>query len=300
MMRFLGFAALALSLVSLVSRTPAWADDETYTIKFKQLAKGETGSYEIRDKGEDHIKVLNASGQAFINESYKYDEKLVFWERVYERPEGELPTRVLRGYGEARMKWDDESLVLPVEGKRVRIERKGDDYTYKIEGGDDAGKFKDIMAYEFEDDFTMSAFLPDKPVKLKETFRFNGKRLAKGLSKKIKDLQFDVAKTKALGRLTEVYDKDGRKFGKLVSHVEIPLLALLEDGKRLPLRKEDKMIVQVTFDLCIDGSAHVGSVRVIPYASINFKDDIEGEKVAVKVVYKAERTVTIKEIAAKK
>ena len=140
----------------------------------------------------------------------------------------------------------------------------------------------------------MSAFLPDKPVKLKESWRFDGKPLARYLAARVSDIEFDLGKLNAIGRLTEVYEKDGKPFGKLVTGLEIPIKSLNGGGKKFVMTKGDKMIVQVNFDVCMDGSTHVGTVKVVPYISVNTVVDVEGQKVTLKIVYKGERTVTIK------
>ena len=221
--------------------------------------------------------------------------KTVFWQRVLEKPEDERPTKTLRGYGEARLTIMGETTVLPVEGKRVRVDRKGDKYGYTIDGvKEGGGKHDGLIRAELEDSLSMSAFLPSKPVKLKESYRFDGKPLARYLAGRVGEVEFDLSKLDGIGRLTEVSEKDGKPFAKLLTYLEIPIKSLSSDGKKFVMRKGDKMVVQVNFDICMDGSAHVGTVKVVPYISINTVLDVEGQKVTVKMVYKGERNVTMK------
>lgn len=287
--------ALVLPLVVL---GPATAADDTYTIKFKDLARGGTGSYEVSEKLDLYLQVLNTEGEPVFDRTFKGDVKMAFWERIMEKAADEPPTRRMRGYGAARVTIPGEQpVILAVEGQRVTIERKGEKTTYKIDGKQaaPASPFDSLLQQEMEENPSYSQFLPAKPVKLKQSWRIDGKALAAALSKKVQDLEFDLTKVQALGRLTEVYEKDGRRFGKLTNHIEIPIKSLTAKDKKYTLGKDDKMIIQTLYDVCIDGSAHVGTVKVIPYIGINTPLTVEGQKVTIKLVLKGERTTTFKE-----
>lgn len=292
-------ALLALALATAVG--PLAAADYTYTIKFKELGKGDTGSYDITEKIELLVQVANAGGEKLLDLSIKGDLKTVFWQRVQEKPAGEAPTKLLRGYGEARLTLMGEKNILPVEGKRVRIERSGNKAGYVIEGvKEGGGKFDKLLRAELDDSLSMSVFLPTKPLKLKESWRFDAKPLADYVSGRLAEFQFDLSKLDGFGRLTEVYEKDGKPFAKLVTYLEIPIKSFTAEGKKFLMRKGDKMVVQVNFDICMDGSTHVGTVKVAPYVSINTVTDVENQKVTMKLVYKGERMVLIKPgVAAK-
>lgn len=284
---------LGVALALLVG--PLSAADDTYTFKFKELGKGDTGSYDIVEKLELFMQVSDAGGEKVVDLSIKGSLKTVFWQRVLEKPEGESPTKALRGYGEARLTMMGETTILPVEGKRMSIERKGGKYGYAIDGvKEGGGKHDGLIRAELEDTLSMSAFLPGKPVKLKESYRFDGKPLGRYLASRMGEVEFDLSKLDGIGRLTEVSEKDGKQFGKLVTYLEIPIRSISGSGKKYLMRKGDKMIVEVNFDVCMDGSAHVGTVKVVPYISINTVVDVEGQKVTVKMVYKGERNVTMK------
>ncbi len=297
MLRLWSFAPVMFVVVSAL---PLHADEPTYTIKFKELAKDETGSYEATETGELHVRVL-VDGNVATNETLKSSEKLVFWEQILERSAGKPPTKVRRGYGAARLTLGDDKIVLPVEGKRVVIERKGNQFTHDIDGVTVVTpKMKRILDGEFATEPAMSSFLPDRPVKLKDSYRFNTKPALAALAKHVEGVDFDLKNVEALGRLSEVYEKDGRQFGKLLTHVEIPAKGLNYDGARINLKKGDKMVLQVSFDICIDGTAHVGTVKVVPYLSLTAVQDVSGQIVNMRMVYKGERNVTIKEMAKKK
>jgi hypothetical protein len=270
------------------------AADDTYTIKFKELAKGETGSYDIAEKLDFFVQATSG-GETIVDLSIKGEMKTLFWQRVVEKSADELPTKLLRGYGEARIKIQGETTVLPVEGKRVRVERKGNKYGYAIDGvKEGGGKFDPLLRAELEDSLTMTMFLPTRPVKLKESWRFDGRPIARYLAGRVGEIEFDIRKVDGIGRLTEVYDKDGKPFGRLITYLEIPILSLKAEGKKYAMRNGDKMVVQANFDICMDGSAHIGTVKVVPYISVNTVVEAEGQKVSLKVVFKSERTVTIK------
>jgi hypothetical protein len=293
MFRIPRLALLALALV--IASRPLAAADDTYTIKFKELGKGETGSYDVTEKMELFVQLANAGGEKFVDVLAKADVKTVFWQRVLEKPDGEPPTRVLRGYGEARLTLQGEKTILPFEGKHVRMERKGNKTSVVIDGvKEGAGKHETLLRAEVVDSLSMSAFLPRKPVKLKESYRFDGKPLADYIRARVKDVQFDLTKLDGIGRLTEVSEKDGKPFAKVVTYLEIPIKSVTADGKKYLMRAGDKMVMQINFDICMDGSTHVGTVKVVPYISLNAGVEAEGQKVTMKLVYKGERTVTIR------
>jgi hypothetical protein len=104
---------------------------------------------------------------------------------------------------------------------------------------------------------------------------------------------------KGTAQLQDIYEKDGRRFGKVIEHIELPVLSLKADGKRKKLAKDDKMVIQVHHDCCLDGSAHVGSMKVVDYLSTTTKEN-DGIKYTLKVVFKGERDVSFTEPPKKK
>lgn len=280
----------ALSLAS-----PCAAQEKAYLLKFKDLDSGVLASYTITRKEDTLIQEVNAQNITTFNLKYKEDSKLVFWTKY------EGKNRVRRGYGEARATIDGVNEILPLEGKRVTIDWNEKGFTYKIDGVKEVPeRFHDIVDYECQEEFAVTGCLPAKAVKVKETWKFDATEEAKWFQQHSKTLEYDVKKVQGTARLEEVYEKDGRRFAKIVERIELPVLFVKTDGKRKKLGKEDKKIIQVYHDCCVDGTGHVGSQRVVDYLSTTTKEDEEGVKYTLKIVTKSERTVTFSEGVKKK
>lgn len=293
MMRLASFAIL-VAVACIVAPSRA-ADEKSYVLRFKELGVGEPGSYAVTHKGETFVQEMNAQNIVVYDFKYKCDTKLAFWTR------DEGKGRILRGYGEARATIDGNKEVLPIEGKRLTIDWKGKGFTYKIDGVKDVpAKFHDILDFECREEHTVSSCLPDRAVKLKESWRFDASPLARGFAQHSKTLEYDVKNVQGLAQLLEVYEKDGRRFGKIVQHIEIPVVAVMVDGKKKKLAKADKTVVQIHYDCCIDGSAHLGTMKVVDYLSTTTKEAEEGVNFTLKIVYKNERIVTFAEGVKKK
>lgn len=293
MIRFAPFAILVVTVcIAAPSRA---ADDKAYVLRFKELGQGDTGSYVVTQKIETFVQELNAQNIAIYDYKYKRDSKLSFWTR------DEGKGRILRGYGEARATIDGNNEILPLEGKRVTIDWDDKGFTYKIDGVKDVpAKFHKILNYECQEEFTLSTCLPEKAVKLKESWRFDASPLAKWFQQHSKTLEYDVKKVEGLAQLLEVYEKDGRRFGKILQHIELPVLAVTVDGKKKKLAKADKTVIQIHYDCCIDGSVHLGTQKVVDYLSTTTKEAEEGVNFTLKVVSKSERVVTYSEGLKKK
>jgi hypothetical protein len=294
--RIAGLAMLALLMLA----TFVGAADETYTLKFKDLGKGEVGSYDVTENNDLFIRILNSDNVSVFDQKIKIRLKLVFWEKILEKSEGKPTTQTRRGYGESRFTLDKDTTTLPVEGKRVTINRNGGKITFNIDGVNQIdGKQAEMLEREFDDPVNLTPYLPGKPIKVKQTWQFDAKPFANDLAKSIRDISFNVSKAEGIGKLNEVYEKEGRRFGKVTNHIEVPVTAINLPGKRIPLAKSDKLVIQVNYDCCIDGSAHVGSYKSTPYISTTANISEKGTKATIKIVINGDRRVTFSEMKKK-
>jgi hypothetical protein len=78
------------------------------------------------------------------------------------------------------------------------------------------------------------------------------------------ELDIDVAKSSASGKLVKVYDKGGHKFGVLEITMELALNKIGGEGQQIELKPGSKMHVTAVMDTCIDGAktAFTGKVTV--------------------------------------
>jgi hypothetical protein len=288
-------SAVAILLTWFAFASPGVAEDKSYVLRFKELESGVVASYTVDRKVETFIQEINAQNITTFTLKYKLDSKLAFWARY------EGKGRYRRGYGEARATMDGVKEVLPLEGKRVAIDWNDKGFTFKIDGVKDIPeRFQNILDYECQEEFTVGSCLREAPVKLKETWKYDAGAEAKWFQQHSTSLDYDLKNVQGLARLEEVYEKDGRRFGKIVQHFELPVLVLKVDGKRKKLNTKDKHVIQIHHDCCIDGSAHLGSHKVVDYLSTTTKESEEGVNYTLKVVSKNERNVSFSEGVKKK
>jgi hypothetical protein len=266
-------------------------DDASYLLRFKELGNGEVSYYTVRETGEVNVHIDTWRGGKLFPSNGKISEDLAFWEQVLDRPAGEAPIRVMRGYSTARYTEDGETHVLPMQGKRVSIDRHGDHYTYNIDGGPRRPlRHREVIEAEFTDDYRVEPYLPKHPVRINEVYAINGKPLAASVAK-YSGMEFDMNRVEARGWLVSVYDNQGRRFGRVIADLRFPVTSVMASGKRMGMGYNDMMVLQTTFDICIDGSARVGTARTVT----SFNATSAAALLAVKVITTGERTVTIQE-----
>lgn len=288
-MRRPGSFAVVMTLL-LVSVASAADPDKTYVLRFYELERGAVGSYTVTSRRDIIVQEINAQNITVSDYKHKRESKVAYWTRY------EKKGRVRRGYGEARATIDDKKEVLPLEGKQVIIDWNEKGFTYKIDGVKEVDKkFDNIINFEVQEEFTVSECLPSKAVKVKESWRFDAGPQARWFAQQSKTLEYDVKKVQGIAQLQEIYEKDGRRFGKIVQHIELPILSVTVDGKKKKLAKTDKSVIQIHYDCCLDGSAHIGTAKVIDFLSTTTKETGEDVNYTIKVIYKGERIVTFSE-----
>lgn len=180
-----------------------------------------------------------------------------------------------------------------IVGREIVIEKRNGFYDFRPadNGGLDPGArlFLDKRYQDYFESFNVQDFLPGKPVRLYSSWDLPVKRLVKALGEAAM-VPFDEGKSKGSGKLTRVWDKDGRKYGRIELTAEI-VMKSPEKGIEL---KEGKVQLGWVVELCIDGSKHDVSATATVDSSIEFTSPKEGSgKVKVK------GTMTITEVEEK-
>jgi hypothetical protein len=174
----------------------------------------------------------------------------LFEETVLEVEAGKRPTRLQRRYEQAVTKKDGKETALPYEWKTVVIEKKDDKYRYLSDGTEVTGENARALDEEFArgpSPWDMNELLlPKKAVRVDEAWTIATEPYVKEMEGQ--KLKVDAAKSTGKGKLLKVYDKDGRRFGVIEARLEFPLMTPGEENG-VP------MVVDVTLDLCIDGSS---------------------------------------------
>jgi hypothetical protein len=253
-------AWLLLAVGGLIG-TPAraWAED-AYTIKMKENGKGDTLSVDNRETEETKVKVEGPDGKALENKEEKKTITEAYRETILEKPDADKrATRLRRHYTRARVQTGGTERILPYEGKTVLIEKKGGKYHFTVEGGQElTGKDAEQLDKEFAKQDAgghrlEQAFLPMKAVRVNETWKIDPGPLLEDL----RPLEADKDKVVGTGKLLRAYKKDGRQFGVLAFHLEMPLRGTIPAGdNKAQVQPGPKMVLAMKLDGCIDGTAN--------------------------------------------
>jgi hypothetical protein len=241
-------------------------DEKTYTIKFKKEA--DRARVLKTDGFSQKLKITDNDGKILKQQDEKKGDEEVYTETILERKDKKVLQRK-RQYTKARIMTGGKTKTLPYEGKMVLIQKKGDRFTFRIEGdeeltGEDASQLESEFNRKKDrpsDDEIEKFFLPKRAVKVGESWKLDPTTLAK-LFPSGKGIVLDTQKTTALGRLSKVYRKDRRQFGVISVEVKMVPKAIEEGGKEIPLTPASKVTMTMKLDLCIDGSVSTGTFNM--------------------------------------
>jgi hypothetical protein len=268
------------------------AADETYTIKFKDGAKGDVRTVKEESTEQATVKAVDAAGNALLDKAEKKVTTAAYKETILEQPEGaKQPTRVKREYEKAQVKADDKAVDLPYSGKTVLIEKKGDKYVFQIEGGDElTGKDAEPLNKEFNkkavEEEDLKLLLPAKPVKVGDTWKLDAAALTKFIASD-DAMTLDTTKAGGTGKLVKVYQQDGKQFGVITLTLDLSIKELKLGPAKQAVKAGSKMTMQIDLDACIDGSVATGTMKAT--ADMDIAADIkQGDTVLGKLTVKGQ------------
>jgi len=155
---------------------------------------------------------------------------------------------------------------LSYAGKTVLIEKRGGVYTYTVGGkhlpADEAKKFREV--YEKAGKLKNEDVVPKKPVQVYEKWS-----LDEAFFKKIStdfNAPVNTEKSKATGRLTKTYTKDGQQYGVIEVKVD-----LVFDTNKGGLAIGGNIGMTMTVDTAIDGSSLDGVMKMTMFGKITTK-----------------------------
>ncbi len=257
----------ALSLIVLVVLTPdGHAQTESYRIKIKDVAQGLKRQNEVIEQTKTLHKVIGPKNQVLVNRSHSISTHALYHEVILKHTAGkQKPEQLQRYYYKATSGINGKQEVLPYQKKYVLIARsnKGP-FVFQIEKqGQLTGAAAHLLHKEFN---AHKAFdlqrmvLPDKQVRVNETWRLDIKDIASNWEKGTK-MSVDLRRSTGVGKLVKVYTKEKHLFGVLQFHIEMPLLTLGEGKARAQMKTGSKMVMDVTLDACIDGHLSTGTLQ---------------------------------------
>lgn len=171
------------------------------------------------------------------------------------------PVKLKRTYEKAEESKDGDTAKLPLDGKAVIVEKKGDKYTftYADDGKALDGKPREELDREFnkKDQDDIDDFIPKRPLKPGETWKVDTDKLLKIL---VKDtFGADSKAATGTGKLAEAYTFGGRPYGVYDLSVEFPVTELKGEAP-IALKKGSKMAMHIVADGNTDGSEPDGRV----------------------------------------
>jgi hypothetical protein len=256
-----------LTLAALLTVPLAASAQEKIDIKFRKPTKGDVTLVEKKDTEETKTLILDNAGKVLQDLSQpKKVTNYAYRETTLAVGADDKATKLTRQYTKAETSDKGEAVApLPYEGKTVLIEKKGDRYTFQIEGGGElTGKDAEKLDSEFNPkkkggpDFE-KMLLPGRPVAVGETWKLDTRPLVEEM-KKSDDVVVDFDKMVMTAKLVRAYKKGGRQFGVIRVDWVVPIKAFKGGGKETPLEPGAKMVVVADMDVCIDGTAYLGTM----------------------------------------
>jgi hypothetical protein len=231
---------------------------EKIAIKLKEPAQGEIFVVKSTQSDKTVSKSADANGKA-LNQTVETKGKTTVYTTTILEQKGpdKTATALRRSYEKASTTKDDQPKVSDLEGKTVLIEKKGDKYAFRFDGGKE---LTTEQALDVDREFnrrksipTEQLLMPREPVAVGEIWTVDAATFMKATASPEEIKMFDVDKTRLAGKLVRVYEKDKRRFGVIEFTIEMPLKSNYEVQKGQKIL-DGQAVVRVTFDGCIDGS----------------------------------------------
>jgi hypothetical protein len=249
---------LSASLFAILSLTAG--AQEAVTIKIASPQPGQRAKVTVESKTVSKT-AFKVGGNVRTKDEVK-TQSLIYVDEIIENPMNtKRPTKLNRTFEKAVIAKDGQKQNLPLEGKTVLIEKKGETYSFTVNGKGVTGDALRLLDEEFNRPGrgeVRDIMFPKKAVNPGEEWRVDGKELAKALGEQ--GPTFAEGGISASGRLTKAYKKDGKQFGVIEFNFAAPLTGL---GPKNPVTvKDGKMTMKLTGDGCIDGTAATGKSNI--------------------------------------
>ena len=216
-----------VSLLALFVSAVTAADDDTVTFKDYKAKVGErTRSTEEERATTRTVIVRDGKREDKVEKKSKV---VIYVSEVLAVKAGEKkPTRVQRTYEKAEETGEDGTEKMPLHGKTVVIEKKGDKYAFTDADGKRLPEAAEaVLKKEFEKKTTDDAFdklIPRRPLKSGETWKLELDDIVKEMTNDT--FTVDKKKVAGTGTLARVYSFAGHRYGEFELSMNIPLTAM--------------------------------------------------------------------------
>jgi len=233
-----------------------------YTIQLRDVAAGEETHISLTSTSVVTTKVTDTGGKVIVDDKDESGDIFVYTQTTSERPNKDSPpTRARRQYEKAEETKKGQVKRFGFHDKPVLIEKKGDKWEFRYEGGAELPLEDSIVVYRDFDDTSpakkdpVQEMLPKNPVKVGETWSLNAEAVAKLLP--ITSIcTLDAAKATGTGKLLRVYKQGERQCGVMEFTLTFPVTRVFADM----VNEGSRISVKITVDGCIDGTSPAVSV----------------------------------------
>jgi hypothetical protein len=254
-------------------------DRTTYEIKVRKRGQGDRSRLVEEETQTVDVVGKDANGKVVEEFSQKTVTNFRYAEELLVKAAGRKSEKARREYERARVSEGGKTETLPYEGKTVLIEKTDGGYVFTVEGsGPLTGQAARFLQREFmenvHDEDPLEKHLPGRPVTVGEAWKVDA---AAAFFRSVDaggGLDIDLEGARGEGRLVRAYKKNGRQFGVIEIALEAPVKALRLKESKINFKSGAKMTFFFTADLCVDGTATIGSatVKVTLHGSGPFSD----------------------------
>jgi hypothetical protein len=210
---------ILLVAMGWVSTAASELAQDKYTIKFKELGKGESSQVEHLEAMITKVSAQQPNDLVPKTFEMKGNKHYTYTDAILERPEGSpMPTKVRRVYERAVVETIEADGVKPfgpsLNGKTVVIEKKGPQYEFRSDGGEVLNHGIDDLIDEFNKGGQVKLvrmLLPPDPVAVNESWNIDAKEFLPDRDNNVSSIK--GPKSNGTAKLLKVYKKDGRLYG---------------------------------------------------------------------------------------
>jgi hypothetical protein len=219
---------------------------------------------------EVQTKFTDDAGKVLKEQSDKNGETLIYVQKVLPVAAFNAP-RLERKYEKAEQIKAGKPAELSFQGKTLTLDTAADKRRFTLEGGkelpvEEVRLLDRLYAAESNEDtrFCLGPELPRKAVKVGDSWPMDMDYIAKQFAG---TAAIDVKASNGNGKLGQVYDRGGSKFGIMEFHI----LLVLKEGKlgELTVQAGSQISVEQSVDMCIDGTRGSGTIKSTVVTKVN-------------------------------
>lgn len=254
-------------LASLFLWTGIGQTQDAITIKIKTEGEGDVILVAKNDTVKGKFKIEDNKGKVLLDQTTNTEEIAEFKATIVKREGTKRATKLEREYTKFQLKDGDDTRDLLERGKHIIVERDGDKYTLTYKGGEAVGGLpaatlmKEFGRKRESSDVLEKLMLPKIAVKVGDTWKLDMEAVLRELAPPDAEVEYHNAKATGTGKLVKTYKKGERLFGEIRYQVTMPLKSMGKAPMRLDFDEAAKTTMDLSMDVCIDGTSIAGTAK---------------------------------------